>query len=500
MSIHAYHLYQNRRIQDHDRINVSMIPRDGILLIDLAMNDVSKKIKQCVARVLMKHEQVSELERTRARTLTGLGITGIVGVVAHIPIFAFGAAYEGVRLLNMALSLGVLGLFIFATGMIQRGHLDAVISGFVVIVVGGICGHVLLLGELEPVLWLMVTVGLLSFLVRHPWQVMLIALTIMVSLTLIQQSFMNTIAEESLRDEIARVALSSVMLTALAYIKSHTHQHMLTKLGDTHRRTEQAALEAERHHQEMLNLLQEAREVEQFKSAFLEAMSHELRTPLNAILGYTELLHEDLAEFEGLPETVRSDTEMIQVASHHLLSMIVEVLDLEKIDEAEHQFTPVLFDLLETVQDVTEAMSHAAQSRHNTIIVDHAGDSLMIHQDPIWVRQLLFNFISNAIKFTAHGLIEVTLQASPSRSVAMQISDTGKGMSEQDLAAIREEFIQASQQSIKDHGGTGLGLPLCYALVERMQSTLHIESSPGKGTTVHVEFADISPDTRGVES
>jgi signal transduction histidine kinase len=451
-----------------------------------------------IARMTRRYLEVLKLEhlpvliRARARIVVVINILALSVTGMCFPLILLHESYAGIRLPNIILGAGIMILLGLNAKVAQRGHVDISIQIVNLLTVMGVTANVVIAEELEPRIWAFVLTGVMSFFATRPMHVVLMASNVIVCGIICQSLLMGTVPEEFLRDEMARVIMSTLMIMLLAYLKTRTHVELSDKLLHNHQIEQLAVTQAEHHHAELMDLLDHARQTDRLKSRFLADMSHELRTPLSAILGYTELIHEDIGEHTGLPDTVHADAEMIQIASHHLLSLIDEVLDLDDIEQGELRFRPLLFDLIEVVSEVVVAMSHASQGRGNKLLFTHALPTLTIRQDPTLVRQLLFNFVSNAIKFTEHGLIEIELLHTTSMGARLRITDTGLGMNAQDLKAIREEFAQASAQRIKQYGGTGLGLPLCYAIVEKMGGDLEIQSTPGAGTIIILTMPSVA--------
>jgi PAS domain S-box-containing protein len=234
---------------------------------------------------------------------------------------------------------------------------------------------------------------------------------------------------------------------------------------------------------------EEAENASKAKSAFLANMSHELRTPMNAIIGYSEMLAED-AEDEGLDDTL-ADLQKISAAGKHLLSLINDVLDLSKIEAGKMELFLEDFSVAEMVDDIASTGASLIQKNNNKLEVAVAEDVGEIHSDATKVRQILFNLISNAAKFTKEGTI--TLEALPetrdsARWVSFVVRDTGIGIPEEKLDRIFQEFSQADETTTKDYGGTGLGLSLTKRFVEMMGGSVRVESVVGVGSSFIVEL------------
>ncbi|PCC74471.1 Signal transduction histidine kinase [Nannocystis exedens] len=227
------------------------------------------------------------------------------------------------------------------------------------------------------------------------------------------------------------------------------------------------------------------------KSAFLASMSHELRTPLNAILGYADLVHDVLEEEEGAG-AVREDIVRIRQAGEHLLGLINNILDLSKVEAG---FMPVLterFDLGALIRDTADLLKPLMDRRNNVACLDLADDLADVETDPTLVRQILFNLVSNASKFTHAGTITIAAarQTDPSGAPWFQLSvaDTGVGMTEEQCAQLFEPYRQVDPRLARRAGGTGLGLTLCRGLCTLLGGTIAVYSAPGRGSCFTVRL------------
>ncbi|MFN0151063.1 MAG: response regulator [bacterium] len=221
----------------------------------------------------------------------------------------------------------------------------------------------------------------------------------------------------------------------------------------------------------------------QAKSTFLANMSHELRTPLNAIIGYSELLEEE-AEDAGQPEFI-PDLRKINSAGKHLLALINGVLDLSKIEAGKVELYLEAFDIRAMVSDVTATIKPLVEKNANTLVVDTAGAPGAMRADLTKVRQVLFNLLSNAAKFTEKGTI--TLRVSRERSetgdeILFAVADSGIGMTPEQIGRIFEAFSQADASTTRKYGGTGLGLAISRRFCRMMGGDITVESAPGAGT------------------
>jgi signal transduction histidine kinase len=225
------------------------------------------------------------------------------------------------------------------------------------------------------------------------------------------------------------------------------------------------------------------------KSSFLANMSHELRTPLNVILGVSEIMQED-AEEQGLDDFLES-LDHVSREGKHLLHLIEEILDLSKIEAGKLEFRLEDFDLAGLVRDAAVAAQSLADKNANKLTVHCPEDIGAMHADPLRVRQVVLNLLSNACKFTEQG--EVTLAAASNRVdgadwLEITVSDTGIGMTPEQSAKLFQEFTQADASMTRKYGGTGLGLAISRRLCRMMGGDIGLTSTAGEGTTFTVRL------------
>lgn len=217
------------------------------------------------------------------------------------------------------------------------------------------------------------------------------------------------------------------------------------------------------------------------KSTFLANMSHELRSPLNAILGFTRLLNHQ----PGLPHQVQVDLRTIQRSGEHLHNLINQVLDLAKIEAGKATVHEADFDVEQLLEDLKDMFIVTAQNKGLQLLVEHANTiPRNIHTDPMKLRQVLTNLLSNALKFTHAGYVklEVAWQES-NEQLIFAVSDTGPGIAADELALLGGHFMQA-QAGRQAQEGTGLGLAISRHFVQLMGGELQLSSELGQGTTV----------------
>lgn len=223
------------------------------------------------------------------------------------------------------------------------------------------------------------------------------------------------------------------------------------------------------------------------KSQFLANMSHEIRTPLNAVLGYSEMLKED-AEAMKLDGFVK-DLDRIHNAGSHLLVLINDVLDLSKIESGRIEINYEDVDIKHLVDEIVETTEPLVNKNNNRLHVSIDDRVKLVRTDPTRLKQILFNLLSNAAKFTKEGDIrlKVSIQITEGEEyLVFVVADTGIGMTDEQISKIFEPFTQADSSTTKQYGGTGLGLTITKRFCEILKGRITIESQPGHGTTFSV--------------
>ncbi len=267
------------------------------------------------------------------------------------------------------------------------------------------------------------------------------------------------------------------------------------ELRKAHEHLERKVVERTRDLQREIEIRREAEEramaANHAKSAFLATMSHELRTPLNAIIGFSELLREEATDFEIVP-----DLEKILVASHQLLGLINELLDLSKIEAGRLQMHFRKVDVGALVRESATTIEPLAQARGNRVEVEIEPGIPPTRTDPVRLRQVVMNLLGNATKFTHLGVIRATCQivtdASDFGWIEIAVSDTGIGIPRDKLRTIFDAFVQVDSSATREYGGTGLGLAICHKLCAMLGGSISVESSLGKGScfTVRVPLVE----------
>jgi signal transduction histidine kinase/DNA-binding response OmpR family regulator len=233
------------------------------------------------------------------------------------------------------------------------------------------------------------------------------------------------------------------------------------------------------------------------KSSFLANMSHELRTPLNAIIGYSEMLIEEAGD-TGAAALV-PDLEKIRGSGRHLLGLINDVLDLSKIEAGRMELYLETFDVADLLANVESTVGPLVRKNESRLELRASGELGSMHADLTRVRQILLNLLSNAGKFTHHGLI--TLAASRERApagetVVFVVADSGIGMTPEQVGRLFDPFTQADASTTRKYGGTGLGLTITKHFLEMMGGTIDVASEAGHGTSFTVRLPAEVPATR----
>jgi signal transduction histidine kinase len=226
----------------------------------------------------------------------------------------------------------------------------------------------------------------------------------------------------------------------------------------------------------------------QHKSQFLANMSHEVRTPLNAIIGLTEMMTEHSQRFGT--EKALEPLRRVLKSGRHLLSLINEILDVSKIEAGKLELAPESVNLAPLIDEVIGTSRHLAEQNQNHLIV-HSQDNVgAVTVDPMRLRQILLNLLSNACKFTKGGevVLRVRKVADGRDWIELAVSDTGIGMTPEQQAKLFEEFSQADSLTARRYGGTGLGLAITCKLARMMGGDVTVTSEPGKGSVFTVRL------------
>jgi signal transduction histidine kinase/CheY-like chemotaxis protein len=226
----------------------------------------------------------------------------------------------------------------------------------------------------------------------------------------------------------------------------------------------------------------------QHKSQFVASMSHELRTPLNAIIGLTEMMVTNGARFGT--EKAAEPLKRVHRAGQHLLGLINQVLDLSKIEAGKLELNPESVSLAPLIDEVIGTARQLAQQNKNNLVVEAQEKLGALTVDPMRLRQILLNLLSNACKFTTQGEVKLRVRkvADGRNWVEFAVADTGIGMTAEQQAKLFEEFTQADSSTARRYGGTGLGLAITRKLARMMGGDVTVASEPGKGSIFTVRL------------
>ena len=236
---------------------------------------------------------------------------------------------------------------------------------------------------------------------------------------------------------------------------------------------------------------EKSRELElasEHKSQFLASMSHELRTPLNAIIGLTEMMVANTARFGT--DRALEPLNRVHRAGSHLLGLINQVLDLSKIEAGKLELNPESVNLAPLIDEVVGTARQLAEQNKNRLVVEADGKLGAVTVDPMRLRQILLNLLSNACKFTKDGEVALRVRkVADGRSwIEFAVSDTGIGMTPEQQAKLFEEFTQADSSTARRFGGTGLGLAIARKLARMMGGDVTVTSEPGKGSVFTIRL------------
>ena len=295
-------------------------------------------------------------------------------------------------------------------------------------------------------------------------------------------------------ETLADMALTKQTMRALPIVRKDeiglmvgSFNHLLQVLGER-----EAELNQHRHHLESLveertaalSIAKEAAETaNRAKSSFLANMSHELRTPMNAIMGMTDLALRRASDAKQIDQLHK-----VNNASHHLLSVINNILDISKIEAERLTLEQIDFRLGGVLENLSSLLSQKASGKGLRLLIDIAPElaNRSLCGDPLRLGQILLNLTGNALKFTTQGSVSIRVQISEERPADLllrfDVSDTGIGISPEDQKRLFTAFEQANGSTTRQYGGTGLGLAICKRLAQMMCGSIGMESDPGLGS------------------
>ncbi|HTP84707.1 MAG TPA: ATP-binding protein [Alphaproteobacteria bacterium] len=294
----------------------------------------------------------------------------------------------------------------------------------------------------------------------------------------------DVLANYVLRRNLMIAAALTVSLVLMAAAGMLMHQAGLQTQTETALR---------RYHAELIESRNEADAANRAKSEFLANMSHELRTPLNAIIGFSDFMASGGLGPAGSPKYLEYARD-INSSGRHLLDMISEVLDMSKIEAGQYELVLEDVDLSETVEFCVRLVAGRATAGQISLVNLVGTELPKVRADARALRQILLNLLSNAVKFTpAGGRVTVSATAAGPHDIRLTVSDTGVGISADDLKRVGEPFRQLGRTLTKPQEGTGLGLAITKRLAEMHGGKLEFESAPGRGTAVLVTLPAVRP-------
>ncbi|WP_433931712.1 ATP-binding protein [Sorangium cellulosum] len=312
--------------------------------------------------------------------------------------------------------------------------------------------------------------------------------------------------------QLVGISASVVVATLLVVVLWALRRRLRDRERELERRAQELAVsraaeqrlceelvEARRAEDEARRAKAEAEAASRAKSAFLANMSHELRTPLNSVLGFAQLMERD----RSLGDRHRENLAVICKSGEHLLGLVNDILEMAKIEAGRMTLAEVDFDLHEMLSGLSEMFAVEAQKRGLTLSVEREQDvPQRVHGDEGKLRQVLINLLGNALKFTPRGSVTLRVWARRATGVreggahdgaaagrarlSFEVTDTGRGMAEDELAELFEAFAQTASGR-RSREGTGLGLHISRRIVRMMGGDIHVESQPGRGTTLRFD-------------
>ncbi len=279
-------------------------------------------------------------------------------------------------------------------------------------------------------------------------------------------------------DAHARLAMAFATQAAIAIENARLYSGMQREL---HEKTVAQA--------ELFRAKEAALAATRAKSAFLATMSHELRTPLTAILGYTEMLADNLATMK--PEEARADLAKVSSAGNHLLRIIDDILDMSRIEAEKMDLRFETFPVRPVISAVSAEVESLLKKNRNAFDVSGELSGSTVYGDPVRLRQVLYNLLSNAAKFTEAGRVSLRVgqvEDEVGRWCLLHVSDTGIGISEEEQGQLFRPFTQGDSSSTRKYGGTGIGLTISRRLCQLLGGDLTVVSELRKGSTFTVRL------------
>jgi signal transduction histidine kinase len=293
----------------------------------------------------------------------------------------------------------------------------------------------------------------------------------------------NALLERRIAREIRARQQAEELLEAKSFELYNANQSLRENNGDLERRVDERT-------EQLTAARDRALAASKAKSEFLANMSHELRTPLNAIIGFSETMKlEVMGPIENA--VYRDYLASIHASGQHLLGVINDLLDLSKIEAGRMELHEEIFDFQDIVAEMTHLLGEQAARDALAIGTEIQSSLPPIRGDKGKIRQLLLNLVSNAMKFTPKGgIITITAYLSRAGDFVFSVADTGIGIPADKIESVLEAFVQVQNVLTRNHTGSGLGLPLCKALIELHDGSMALESEVGQGTCVTVSLPE----------
>jgi signal transduction histidine kinase len=264
--------------------------------------------------------------------------------------------------------------------------------------------------------------------------------------------------------------------------REHLYEQLKRASSELEQKVREATAELTRQNELLRRSHFEIEQASAAKSQFLANMSHEFRTPLNAILGYTSMLLKGVTG--ELTPHQRRNLERVDSNAHHLLAIINDILDISRIEAGKMPLTVSRFDLKDLVAEVLAEVEPIISRSRLAVTSEQASDVPPLKTDRQKVKQIVINFLTNAIKFTPQGSVEVRTEYVAARDqIAVVVADTGIGISPADRDRIFEDFRQADNSPTREYTGAGLGLAICRRLAGMLDGIITLESEVGRGST-----------------
>jgi PAS domain S-box-containing protein len=244
------------------------------------------------------------------------------------------------------------------------------------------------------------------------------------------------------------------------------------------------ALELAMKNEQLECALERANEAATIKGQFLARMSHELRTPLNGIIGLSQMMHD--ATVGPVSPEHKDFLADVLASSTHLLQLVNDLLDLEKVESGKLEFSPEQFDPLHCLNEVKDVLRPLADAKKISVILENDLDLRSLFTDPVRLKQVLYNYLSNAIKFTPEGgRVRVRTVRQEAETFRLEVTDTGIGIKPEDIPRLFADFLQLESTRKVASQGAGLGLALTRRIVEAQGGTVGVRSTPGEGSTFY---------------